>query len=223
MTEARQLEQSEKDRIFCEETYRLEVRRQIAGDGKEDNAWTFINSPFFLWLLSSVVLGLITFLYTKWEESREERRFEAQQLSKMREATFESLSADMSTFVFCSDVLTKGFEERWWKRSGLESLVPKYNDAIFALRGKEYRYQGKVQRLWGTNAVESYSDFIEQTRVYDDVIHKVNDEIGAVTSKEKGDIDFSKVEPIVTKELRPAVEALAKKSEALLDCLTNGL
>jgi hypothetical protein len=141
----------------------------------------------------------------------------------MREATFESLSADISIYVFCSDVLTKGFEEKWWKRSGLESLVPKYNDAIYALRGKEYQYRGKVERFWSTQDVELYSDVIDQVRVYDDLIHKVNDEIGAVTSEEKNDIDFSKVEPIVTKELRPAVDGLEQKSRALLDRLASGL
>lgn len=227
MSEEQHLEQATKDRILHEELYRSQIREQLADKSSvpntQDKVWAFLNSAFFLWLMSSVLIGLITFLYTEWEENRDERQFQAQQLVKFREAAFESLSTDVSKYIFCSDILTKGFEEKWWKRSGLESLLPKYNDAIFALRGKEYLYRGKVERLWGAEELDLFSDVITQVRLYDDLIHKVNEEIGAVTSKEKDDIDFVSVEPIVINELRPAVDALETKSKAFLNRLVNEL
>ncbi len=219
-----ELDQSEKARIRQEELFRLEIRGELAAERNEQEKgkayWAFVNSPFFLWLLSSVLIGSITFFYGEWEERRAQEEFKMQQGAKLREAAFESLSTDLSRYVFYSDILTKGFEEEWWKPSGLKSTVPKYNDAIRALRGHEYLYRGNVKSLWGQQELECFNKVMEKVRVYDDLVHKMNAEIGAVTSEQKEDIDFAKVEPI-TNELRPAVIALEDKSKTLLDSLTK--
>jgi hypothetical protein len=73
------LRNSDKKRIYQEEAYRREVREQLAETNppktKESaKIWTFINSSFFLWFLSSVLIGIISFSYAKWDKQRELER-----------------------------------------------------------------------------------------------------------------------------------------------------
>ncbi|WP_281988195.1 hypothetical protein [Aquimarina aggregata] len=65
------LSNSEKDKIRLEEVYRQEVIKEI-GIAKESNSslWTFLNSGFVLFLLSSVVLGGLSFFYKEWKNDQ---------------------------------------------------------------------------------------------------------------------------------------------------------
>ena len=60
--------------------------------------------------------------------------------------------------------------------------MPKYNDAIHALRGREFLYRGRVKKLWGNDEIGLFADVMKQVRLYDDLIHKVNEEIDAPDS-----------------------------------------
>jgi hypothetical protein len=62
------LTDDEKARISAEEEFRAELRRQFA-EPKQSRWWTFLNSAFGLWLLGSVSLAVITFLYQKLDSS----------------------------------------------------------------------------------------------------------------------------------------------------------
>jgi hypothetical protein len=68
---------SEKDkrRITEEEVFRLEVRESLAQDklpkGKDSVLWTFLNSAFGLWVLSTTVIGCFGWVYAQWQASRE--------------------------------------------------------------------------------------------------------------------------------------------------------
>src|SRR5687768_6390457 len=68
------LTDEERDRIRAEEVFRDEVRKSL--DDKRSSrrgVAAVINSPFVIWLLSSVVIGLVSFGYTQCNASREER------------------------------------------------------------------------------------------------------------------------------------------------------
>lgn len=84
------LTEKEKERIRQEEIYRYEVRRDIESQPSPSSTklqiWKFLNSPFGIYLLSSVLIGLIGFSYARWEEQRVER---AQRVEMIRVAEDE--------------------------------------------------------------------------------------------------------------------------------------
>ena len=60
------LSDEEKDRIRLEEAYRFEIRQSLSKEEKKGRAWSLLNSPFTLWLLSSVAIGLISWGYQSY-------------------------------------------------------------------------------------------------------------------------------------------------------------
>jgi hypothetical protein len=65
------LSKEEKLRIQLEETYRNEVKKNLENNKRKsfgEKTWSFLNSTLGLWFLSTCVVGLITFLYTKQQE-----------------------------------------------------------------------------------------------------------------------------------------------------------
>ncbi len=71
------LTEQEKDHIRLEESYRHDVRKQLedgADKPQREKTWEFLNSAFFLWFLSSVVIGLGSFGYTLWDKQRDEKQ-----------------------------------------------------------------------------------------------------------------------------------------------------
>lgn len=98
------LSEKEKQHIYLEETFRREVRSQFADkdpkEPKRKRVMAFLNTPFFLWLLSTVVIGFGTFLYTRWENKREgeRRKYEQQEIAKSANAqTIHRLDAEISS------------------------------------------------------------------------------------------------------------------------------
>lgn len=66
----RMLDEKEKLHILEEERYRVEIRRQLEEKKpvtKSGKIWTFVNSSFGIWLLSTVIIGLATFLYGQYQ------------------------------------------------------------------------------------------------------------------------------------------------------------
>ena len=57
------LSESQRDQIRLEEQYRAEVRQSIATTAGASKVLTFLNSPFVIWFLSTVAIGLITWGY----------------------------------------------------------------------------------------------------------------------------------------------------------------
>lgn len=80
------LAEEKKQHIHLEEAYRREVRKQLEGNDPQklsrERRLAFLNSPLFLWILSTCVISFGTFLYTRWEKNREgeRRRYEQHQL-----------------------------------------------------------------------------------------------------------------------------------------------
>jgi hypothetical protein len=65
------LTEEEKERIRREEIFRAEVRASLDSDSHHpaEKVWKFLNSPFGLWVLSSILLGLLTWSYSQWQAS----------------------------------------------------------------------------------------------------------------------------------------------------------
>ena len=62
--------EEERLRIRLEETYRAEVKNEIASDKRSRLSWwDRLNSPIVLWVLSSVVIASLANLYSSWSES----------------------------------------------------------------------------------------------------------------------------------------------------------
>lgn len=57
------LTDEEKQRIKSEEIYRDEIRKKLNENEQISKFWKFVNSSFGIWLLSTVVVGLIVYLY----------------------------------------------------------------------------------------------------------------------------------------------------------------
>jgi len=95
------LQEEEKTRIRAEEVFRQEVRREIEDrapkPSKGKRVWSILNSSFALFVLSSLVLGGLTKLYTDYQKRRSEqmqknetvRRFE----TEIRNRILEGLTA----------------------------------------------------------------------------------------------------------------------------------
>ncbi len=78
------LTDDEKAHLRAEEEFRSEMRRQFAE--RKPGRWsTFLNSAFGLWLLGSVSLGAITFLYQRCDSSSKATNQRAEIQRKVRE------------------------------------------------------------------------------------------------------------------------------------------
>ncbi|MDX6558233.1 MAG: hypothetical protein QOF72_1282 [Blastocatellia bacterium] len=96
------LKEDEKKLIYLQEQYRLEVKRQLESDEprKRNSIWGFVNSAFFLWFMSSVVIGAVSLWYTRWDKNKEDGRrlYEQEQTIKHeREAAIKKLDAELSS------------------------------------------------------------------------------------------------------------------------------
>jgi hypothetical protein len=81
------LTEEEKARIRAEEYFRDEVRREISGKrtglSAQERTWIFLNSTFCLWLLSTVIIGGATAVYTSIQSTRAETSRNSEQERKL--------------------------------------------------------------------------------------------------------------------------------------------
>jgi hypothetical protein len=99
------LTDEDKEHIYQEEVYRREVRDLLDKTNslkakKGGKVWALVNSAFFLWFLSSVVLGIISFLYARWDKQRafeREQRERAAIVERENIQTARKLDAEISS------------------------------------------------------------------------------------------------------------------------------
>jgi hypothetical protein len=78
------LSADDKERIRLEEIYRDEVRHGL--DPKSQSAtMKFLNSPFGLYLLSTVLIGIVSFSYSRWKEHHDTAMVHREQAEKLRD------------------------------------------------------------------------------------------------------------------------------------------
>ena len=65
------LSDDEMERIKAEEIYRKEVRRKLAHDDPwQSNIYDFFQSSLGIWVLSTLVIGGLSFAYSQWDKQR---------------------------------------------------------------------------------------------------------------------------------------------------------
>lgn len=72
-----QLSDADRARVRAEEIFRSEVRAELEQRKQPSRGarlLEFLNQPVILWLLSSVVVGLISWQYTRWEERQSQQQ-----------------------------------------------------------------------------------------------------------------------------------------------------
>ncbi|HEY0678120.1 MAG TPA: hypothetical protein VGD17_07530 [Chitinophagaceae bacterium] len=78
------LSDSEKAKIQSEESYRREVNRLLDGkSSKRTGIIKFLNSALGIWFLSTIIIGLFTYFYNRWDDNRKinyEREVKIRQL-----------------------------------------------------------------------------------------------------------------------------------------------
>jgi hypothetical protein len=95
----------DRKRIYQEEVYRYEVRTQLdKTDEKKRKVrvgiWAFVNSAFFLWFLSSVVVAIISFSYAKWDKQKELEREQRERIALVERENIQrvkKLDAEISS------------------------------------------------------------------------------------------------------------------------------
>ena len=81
------LSDAEQKRIREEELFRREVQKKLDNDSVSfpgRRLWGFVNSSFGLWLLSSVVLGALAFLYGYVQDIRHAKREAAERVARLK-------------------------------------------------------------------------------------------------------------------------------------------
>ena len=67
------LNDEDKEKVRAEEIFRYEIRREI--ESKATNKWiAFFNTAFGIWLLSTVVVGLVSVSYKTWQENLQSQK-----------------------------------------------------------------------------------------------------------------------------------------------------
>ena len=65
-------------------------------------AWDFLNSPFALWFLTSIAVGLLTWSYSEWQAVRTHEQENRQQLKALRLELSARTAAARSLFATAS-------------------------------------------------------------------------------------------------------------------------
>src|SRR5437868_1763940 len=60
-----------KERIKSEEEYRAKIQSTLSENSAKNRIWTFLNSAIFLWILTTIVVGLLSWGYTQLQEMRQ--------------------------------------------------------------------------------------------------------------------------------------------------------
>ena len=90
------LSDQDKEHIRQEEIFREEVRGLL---NKEDKAttfrakcWRFVNTSFGIWLLSTVVVGLVSWGYANWSEAKQNDAKSKESIRKLDLELFARIS-----------------------------------------------------------------------------------------------------------------------------------
>lgn len=137
------LPEEEKNRIRAEEIFRYEVRREIETRRPEDSRgkrlWSLVNSTFGVWLLSSVVLGGLTFAYTTYQQRSAEEMRKAQTERHLKEEISGRISNGIATMHQDGRRIERGEQGR--------TMVMVYDEAISFLNNRVRNFQSLAIEL----------------------------------------------------------------------------
>jgi hypothetical protein len=94
----------------------------------------------------------------------------------LRVKQYEELAQDLSTYTFWVEVYQERYARGWTDDpDDLTAVADKMNEAMVALRTKQYVYWSWVKTYWGEMAVQDFTKVIEIIRKVDLRTHDFND------------------------------------------------
>jgi phosphate/sulfate permease len=161
------LTESEMDRIKKEEIYRNEVRSNLEKEGKPstrlEKSWGFVNSPFMLWVLSTVIVGLVSFGYTRYQERMKKEQENRQTAQKLR-AEIDNRSKEILrlTAQITDEARTTYYDPRWIYKTAVNFMDGEKDSSLTAyqpvLEFKEKNWKtlvGDLEKAAGSEASAS--------------------------------------------------------------------
>lgn len=105
------LTEEEKERIRAEEIFRYEIQQQLTNERKKDSRlWNIINSAFFLWFMSTIIVGVISVSYSNFVKNREDQRRKeeaAQIIEQEKRVAARKIDAEVSNRLYYFAQLSK--------------------------------------------------------------------------------------------------------------------
>ncbi|MEQ9309331.1 MAG: hypothetical protein RLN90_07740 [Balneolaceae bacterium] len=95
------LSEKEKNRILLEEQYRSEIKKKLDKDSKEKfNFFSFLNSNFGSFLLSTIIVGSISFIYNNHQDNIKNEEIRSKLFTEFshRLNTLESITDTLSEY-----------------------------------------------------------------------------------------------------------------------------
>jgi hypothetical protein len=185
------------------------------GDGFLENLFTSFKTQTVTWCVGAVI-ALLGVFSTNITESI---KF-ALNKADLRVSQYEDMAAQMSNYIFVSELSTEYIERGWTTREAMLDVINDYNAAIIIMRKNEFLYYSRLQRYWGGDAPSRFETFMATVLKFDAAVHSLNDQFEAVNVTKKQDkVDAKRAEEAV-KMTKPILEDLRNQGRALLTSLS---
>jgi hypothetical protein len=204
------LTDEEKNRIKYEEIFRQEIRLQLEGNNKPSSTWkkvwAIINTSFGIWLLSTIVVGLFTWSYARWEQDRTKQ---SQRNEVIRKLDIEISSRISSIKSSLNNVSTLYTYVRIMRSLGKPEEFGPISEIIFP----EFQNRSLISLMF--ELLQLVSTDIEKSRINEAL--KALQRVGAISYEDRL-MSKSDKEPLTPNERND----LKEFSEALQQCLKTG-
>lgn len=131
------LSAEDKARIRAEEIFRDETRRSLERpQTRRQKIFRFLNSPLGVWVLSTILVGTVGFIWGRWESAADRRQEQAREIRGLDAEVavrLHRLAGDLARFA-AEDGGTDGIKDtierppaRWADRNG--SLIPEHRES----------------------------------------------------------------------------------------------
>ncbi len=204
------LTDEEKNRIKYEEIFRQEIRLQLEGNNKPSSTWkkvwAIINTSFGIWLLSTIVVGLFTWSYARWEQDRTKQ---SQRNEVIRKLDIEISSRISSIKSSLNNVSTLYTYVRIMRSLGKPEEFGPISEIIFP----EFQNRGLISLMF--ELLQLVSTDIEKSRINEAL--KALQRVSAINYEDRL-MSKSDKEPLTLNERND----LKEFSEALQQCLKTG-
>lgn len=170
----------------------------------------------FITFLTMTLVGVLTVFSGSIVESV---KFQLNR-ADLRSERYQSLSTDLSNYVFSVEIFQEFFQENWTTLEALEGIIPRYNDAITNLRKNEYVYLQWLHQYWDERKINQFTEIMEIVRQIDHKTHSLNDELGKVRDDNKNHPKVNEERAKKTSdEIKPLLESLQEKTQVFLNDL----
>jgi len=165
------------------------------------------------------VIGLITGLLTIFSDKIVENVKLAINRADHQYENFDKLATDFSDYMSAVGWAVEFYDKGFTKKSSLEMVIPKYNDAIINMRKREYVNLALIHRYWSEGAAKEFKEIMKKVREIDMLIHDLNSEAEQIESGKKEKADPAITKPVIEK-IKPLLNDLESRVDVFLSELT---